>query len=114
METKSSKRHRRLKDEPQVALRYKALPVAWKTDHGFSLMTESGSYTIEAGQDLSQYANKRVKVTGVLEHHTQAPPSATSGGTAVVTDIRLRMIATVIGGCNHPNDAACQRQQRIS
>jgi hypothetical protein len=74
-----------------------------KTDHGFSLMTESGSYPIETGQDLSQYVNKQVKVTGVLEHHTAASPSATSGGTAVVTDIRLRIIATVIGDCNQPS-----------
>ena len=72
-----------------------------KTDQGFSLMTESGSYPIETGQDLSQYVNKQVKVTGVLEHHTAAPPSAASGSTSVVTDIRLRMIATVIGDCNH-------------
>jgi hypothetical protein len=74
-----------------------------KTDHGFSLMTESGSDPIETSQDLSQYVNKQVKVTGILEHHTGAPPSATSGSTAVVTDIRLRMIATVIGDCNQPS-----------
>jgi hypothetical protein len=66
-------------------------------------MTESGSDPIETSQDLSQYVNKQVKVTGVLEHHTAAPPSATSGSTAVVTDIRLRMIATVIGDCNQPS-----------
>jgi len=74
-----------------------------KTDQGFSLMTDSGSYPIETGQDLSQYVNKQIKVTGVLEHHTAAPQSATSGSTSVVTDIRLRMIATVIGDCNHPS-----------
>jgi hypothetical protein len=74
-----------------------------KTDRGFSLRTDSGSDPIETSQDLSQYVNKQVKVTGILEHHTEAAPSATSGSTAVVTDIRLRMIATVIGDCNHPS-----------
>jgi hypothetical protein len=74
-----------------------------KTDHGFSLQTDGGSDPIETSQDLSQYVNKQVKVTGILEHHTEAPPSATNGSTAVVTDIRLRMIATVIGDCNHPS-----------
>src|SRR6478752_801726 len=74
-----------------------------RTDHGFSLMTESGSDPIETSQDLSQYVNKQVKVTGILEHHTAAPPSAKGGSTAVVTDIRLRMIATVIGDCNQPS-----------
>jgi hypothetical protein len=74
-----------------------------KSDHGFSLKTDSDSYPIETDQDLSQYVNKQVKVTGILEHHTGAAPSATSGSTAVITDLRLRMVATVVGNCNQPS-----------
>ena len=103
MRSKSSKRHPRLKDKPQVALVQSVTGCVVKTDHGFSLMTASDSYPIETGQDLSQYVNKQVKVTGVLEHHAAAPPSTTNGSSAVVTDIRLRMIATVIGDCNQPS-----------
>lgn len=71
-----------------------------KSDNGYSLMTADGSYAIDTSQDLSSYVNKQVKVTGVLEHHTAAVPSATTGNPTTVTDIRLRMIATVIGDCN--------------
>ena len=65
-------------------------------------MTESGSYPIETGQDLSQYIDKQVKVTGILEHHTAARRQQ-AVAASVVTDIRLRMIATVIGDCNRPS-----------
>jgi hypothetical protein len=74
-----------------------------KSDRGFLLKTDSDSYPIETDQDLSRYVNKQVKVTGILEHHTGAPPSATSGSTAVITDLRLRMVATVVGNCNQPS-----------
>jgi hypothetical protein len=71
-----------------------------KSDHGFSLMTVSDSYPIETDQDLSQYVNKQVTVTGILEHQAGAAPSATSGSSAVITDLRLRMVARVVGDCN--------------
>lgn len=71
-----------------------------KSNSGYSLMTDDGSYPIETDQDLSNYLNKRVKVTGILEHHTAASPSAATGTPTTVTDIRLRMVATVIGDCN--------------
>jgi hypothetical protein len=75
-----------------------------KSDQGFSLKTESGdSYPIETGKDLSQYVNKKVKVTGILEHHNASTPSSsTTAGPTTITDIRLRMIATVVGDCNQP------------
>lgn len=71
-----------------------------KSNSGYSLMTDNGSYPIETSQDLSTYVNKQVKVTGILEHHTAAAPSAANGNATTITDIRLRMIATVIGDCN--------------
>ena len=74
-----------------------------QSDHGYSLKTESDTYPIETDQDLSQYVNKQVKVTGILEHHNASSPSATSGSAAVITDLRLRMIGSVIGDCNQPS-----------
>jgi hypothetical protein len=70
---------------------------------GFSLKTDTDTYPIDTDKDLSQYVNKQVKVTGILEHHTGAAPSPTSGGTAVITDLRLRMVVTVIGDCGQPS-----------
>lgn len=72
-----------------------------QSDHGYSLKTEDGTYPIETGKDLSQYVNKEVRVTGILEHHNASSPSGTAGNTATITDLRLRMVATVIGDCNH-------------
>jgi hypothetical protein len=63
-------------------------------------MTEDGSYPIDTDKDLTQYVNKQITVTGMLEHHTKAAPAATSGDAAVVTDIRLRIVASVVGDCN--------------
>jgi hypothetical protein len=73
-----------------------------QSDHGYSLKTESDTYPIETDKDLSQYVNKEVKITGILEHHSASAPPATAGSTATVTDVRLRMVATVIGDCNQP------------
>lgn len=70
-----------------------------QSDQGFSLKTDSDSYPIETDQDLSQYVNKQVKVTGILENET-APPSPKNDSPTVVRDLRLRMIATVMGDCN--------------
>jgi len=74
-----------------------------KTDNGFSLKTVSDSYPLETDKDLSKYVNKKVKITGILEHQTSTAPSAENGSTAAITDIRLRMVATVIGDCNQPS-----------
>ena len=74
-----------------------------RSGQGFSLKTDHDNYPIETDQDLSQYVNKKIKVTGILEHHTGASASATSGSSAVITDIRLRMIASVVGDCNQPS-----------
>jgi hypothetical protein len=88
-----------------------------QSDQGYALKTENDSEPIETDQDLSQYVNKRIKVTGILEHHNAAAPSSTNGNagaaqpsaqghpnrTIAVTEIRLRMIATVIGDCNQPS-----------
>lgn len=71
-----------------------------KTNSGYSLMADDGAYPIDTDQDLSNYVNKQVKITGVLEHHMAAGTSPTTGSPTTVTDIRLRMIATVIGDCN--------------
>jgi hypothetical protein len=71
-------------------------------EHGYSLKTESDSYPIETDKDLSQYVNKKVKITGILEHHN-TPTSTASGNTATVTDIRLRMIVSVVGDCHEPS-----------
>ena len=73
-----------------------------KSDQGFSLKTESDTYPIETGKDLSQYVNKKVKVTGILEHHTASAPSGAAANTTEITDLRLRMILTVLGDCNQP------------
>ena len=71
-----------------------------KSDQGFSLKTESDTYPIETGKDLSQYVNKKVKVTGILEHHNVSAPSGAAASTTTITDLRLRMIVTVVGDCD--------------
>lgn len=71
-----------------------------QSDHGYSLKTQNDTYPIETDKDLSQYVNKKVEITGILEHHNASTPSPTAGSTATVTDVRLRMVATVIGDCN--------------
>jgi len=71
-----------------------------KSDQGFSLKTESDTYPIETGKDLSQYVNKKVRVTGILEHHNASAPSGAAASTTTITDLRLRMIVTVVGDCN--------------
>jgi hypothetical protein len=71
-------------------------------DHGYSLKTESDTYPIETEKDLSQYRNKRVTVTGILEHQNSPTPSA-SGNATTVSDIRLRTIVSVVGDCKEPS-----------
>lgn len=70
-----------------------------RSDKGYSLKTDTETLPIETDKDLSSYVNKKIKVTGILEHHTAAAPSATGGPVAIV-DLRLRVIVSVIGECN--------------
>jgi hypothetical protein len=71
-------------------------------DHGYSLKTESDTYPLDTQKDLSQYLNKRVTVTGILEHKNSPTPSA-SGNATTVSDIRLRTIVSVVGDCKEPS-----------
>jgi len=70
-------------------------------DHGYSLKTESETYPLETEKDLSQYVNKRVTVTGILEHQN-SPTQSASGNATTVSDIRLRTIVSVVGDCKEP------------
>jgi len=71
-------------------------------DHGYSLKTESETYPLETEKDLSQYVNKRVTVTGILEHQN-SPTQTASGNATTVSDIRLRTIVSVVGDCKEPS-----------
>jgi hypothetical protein len=70
-----------------------------KSDSGYSLKTDSDTYPIETDRDLSQYVNKQIKVTGILEHHNAAAPSTENSNAIAVTDLRLRLVASVVGDC---------------
>jgi hypothetical protein len=70
-----------------------------RTDNGYSLKTDTDTLPIETDRDLSQYVNKKIKVTGTLEHHQTATQSAT-GGPVAMTDLRLRLVASLIGDCD--------------
>lgn len=74
-----------------------------KSDQGYSFKTASDTYPIETDTDLSQYVNKQVKITGILEHHSAATPSSASGNPAVINDVRLRTVVSVIGDCKEPS-----------
>ena len=71
-------------------------------DHGYSLKTESETDPLETEKDLSQYVNKRVTVTGILEHQN-SPTQSASGNATTVSDIRLRTIVSVVGDCKEPS-----------
>jgi hypothetical protein len=71
-------------------------------NHGYSLKTESETYPLETEKDLSQYVNKRVTVTGILEHQN-SPTQSASGNATTVSDIRLRTIVSVVGDCKEPS-----------
>ena len=70
-----------------------------RSNSGYSLKTDTETLPIETDKDLSSYVNKKIKVTGILEHHSAAAPSSTSG-PVVITDLRLRVVVSVIGECN--------------
>ena len=86
-----------------------------RSDNGYALKTDEGTEPIETDKDLSQYVNKQIKITGILEHHNAAAPAPSgnaeaaqpsaqgSPNTIAATDIRLRMVAQVIGDCNQPS-----------
>ena len=69
-----------------------------RSDSGYSLKTDTDTVPIETDKDLSQYVGKQIIVTGILEHHNAT--SSKSNGTVAITDLRLRVVATVIGDCN--------------
>ena len=60
-----------------------------QSDHGYSFKTKEHTYPLDTDKDLSQYVNKRVSVTAILEHHQSSD----------ITDLRLRVISKVIGDC---------------
>lgn len=74
-----------------------------KSATGYSLKTDSDTYPIETDKDLSQYVNKQIKVTGILEHHNTAVPSGTGANSTTITDLRLRLVASVVGDCAQPS-----------
>ena len=74
-----------------------------RSNSGYSLKTDTETLPIETDKDLSSYVNKRIKVTGILEHHSAAAPSSTSG-PVVITDLRLRVVVSVIGDCNQTSN----------
>ena len=70
-----------------------------RSDSGYSLKTDTDTLPIETDKDLSQYVGKKIKVTGILEHHSASSSSAAKG-PVTLTDLRLRLVASVIGDCN--------------
>lgn len=73
-----------------------------QSDRGYSLKTENGTYPIDTGGkiDLSNLVDMQVKVTGALEYHTTAAPSAVGANLATATSLHIRKIRWVIGTCN--------------
>ena len=47
-----------------------------RSDSGYSLKTNTDTLPIESDKDLSQYVGKKIKVTGILEHHNVSSSSA--------------------------------------
>ena len=70
-----------------------------RSDSGYSLKTDTDTLPIETDKDLSQYVGKKIKVTGILEHHSASSSSAAKG-PVTLTDLRLRLVASVIGDCH--------------
>lgn len=71
-----------------------------KSNSGYSLKTDTETYPVETNRDLSKYVNKKIKVSGILEHHNAAAPATENNNAIAMTDIRLRMVASVVGDCN--------------
>jgi len=70
-----------------------------RSESGYSLKTDTDTLPIESDKDLSQYVDKKIKVTGILEHHNASSSSA-ARGPVTITDLRLRIVVSVIGDCN--------------
>ena len=70
-----------------------------RSDQGYSLKTESETYSMETDEDLSHFVNKQVKLTGFLEFPSAAPSNSNTTST---TNLRFLMITTVIGSCYSP------------
>lgn len=71
-----------------------------RTNSGYSIKTDTDTYPIETERDLSRYVNKKIKISGILEHHNAAAPSTENSNAIAATDIRLRVVASVVGDCN--------------
>jgi hypothetical protein len=102
-----------------------------QSGQGYVLMTENDAYPIDTDKDLSQFINKRIKITGIWEYHStrshsstgedaaaaqneaghasnsaesgeqpQAPSDQGNPNPSIAKELRLRMIASVIGDCN--------------
>jgi len=69
-----------------------------RSDSGYSLKTNTDTLPIESYKDLTQYVGKKIKVTGILEHHNVSISSAK--GPVTITDLRLRLVVSIIGDCN--------------
>ena len=69
-----------------------------RSDTGYSLRTDTEILPIETDNDLSQYINKKITITGTVEHHNIS--SSKSNGTVAITDLRLRLVTSVIGDCD--------------
>lgn len=74
-----------------------------KSEQGYSLITETNSYPVDTSQDLSNYVNKRVKITAILQRSAETGLEA-SGDAISIKDIHLRVFATVIGDCIKPSN----------
>jgi hypothetical protein len=62
-----------------------------QTGQGYSLKTDTDTYPIETEKDLSQFVNKQIKVTGILERQNATAPSWANGDARAIAEIRLRM-----------------------
>jgi hypothetical protein len=71
-----------------------------RSDRGYSLKTEKGTYPIDTEIDLSNFVEMQVKVTGALEYHSAAAPPAVGAKLATASTLHIRKIGWVIGTCN--------------
>jgi hypothetical protein len=66
-------------------------------DHGYSLKTESETYPLEDREGLSQYVNKRVTVTGILEHQKLTNSVSEREMQQPCRTFAYRRLCTVVG-----------------
>ena len=78
-----------------------------QSDHGYFLKTDSEAYPIDSDEDLANFVDMQVKVTGALEHHTPAAPLVAGANLATVTNLHILKLRSVIGTCTKlSNDSA--------